>query len=106
MCQATIFERPCTSIFTCIYENKTITTTEIPDTSTKSTDPSAQGLSETTKIIIGVTIVVILLGIGICIACYKWKRLCLTVVTSQNHRMYATFHAESDNSIIHCDSNA
>ena len=104
-CRARIFEQPCTSIFSFVYENKTIsTTTQKPDTSTKS--PSSQTLSETAKIIIGVSVVTLILGVGVCICCFRWNRICLNFVTNSNHRMYAVFHSNDDNATIHCDSNA
>ena len=64
--------------------------------------PSGQNLSKSAKIVIGVgvTVFVLLILGGICI--YRWKRLCLQVVTSSNHRFYAVFHSNSDDSIIHC----
>ena len=103
-CRARIFERPCTSIYRCVYENKTISTTLKPDTSTKS--PSDQTMSETTKIIIGVSVVVVVLSVAVCICCFRWNRVCLNLITNSDHRLYAVFHSNNDNAIIHCDSNA
>ena len=71
----------------------------------KKSDPPSQNLSESAKIWIGVCVTVLILGIAVCIACYRWKRVCVQILTSSNHRFYATFHSNSDNAIIHCDSN-
>ena len=93
------YETPCTAIWYCHWDNATVVTT----TTTAAPDVPSNKSTKLVLIIAIIVTVIIIIAVTICI--YRWKRICISVVTSSHNRFYATFHSNNDDSTIHCVSN-